>query len=356
MKKNHMPLSLNESIVLDGEIGLKEIRSLSFEPSVSITEHADHILIEGSLYLAGEGIASMDSRYDERAYSGYDRIQVINHPQDEQLEFEHYFPITVAVSSSRVSNIHQLDVYIEHIDYELKDERLLSIHADIVVDGVSENETIQPAPEEHEEESNKVNEPVDEEREEVHEEVEEVHELPIRLLPNPLNEWNGQVPQDQQVEFDLDDQSSSTEEKKKELEEIEPFIASQSAVVPEIEIRATPAAESLYAPYNEDYTSADYYNGVEDEAHAEVSGDDPSDTNDTRDEEDSQQRNDDQALMSFVSSLEEEMTTIKICIAQQDETPEMVAERYGVSMVHLMKSNHFESRAPFEKGKLIFIP
>ncbi|MDG5470974.1 hypothetical protein P6709_04380 [Jeotgalibacillus sp. ET6] len=340
MKKNHMPLSLNESIVLDGEIGLKEIRSLSFEPSVSITEHADHILIEGSLYLAGEGIASTQSGYDEHKYRGYDRIQVINHPQDEQLEFEHYFPITVAVSSSRVSNIHLLDVYIEHIDYELKDERLLSIQADIVVDGVSQTEAVQPVIHEAQEESEEGTETLEEDR-------EEVHELPIRLLPNPLNEWNGQLPQEEQVEFDLDDQASSV--KQNAQSEIEPFIASETMVIPENEVRATPAAESLYAPYNEDYTTADYYNGVETKE-----ADDPA--SETENDEDSSERSDDQALMSFVSLLEEEMTTIRIHIAQQDETPEMVAERYGVSMIQLMKSNQFESRAPFEKGKLVWIP
>ncbi|MGD7044138.1 hypothetical protein [Jeotgalibacillus proteolyticus] len=343
MKKNHMPLSLNESIVLDGEIGLKEIRSLSFEPSVSITEHADHILIEGSLYLAGEGIASTQSGYDEHKYRGYDRIQVINQPQDEQLEFEHYFPITVAVSSSRVSNIHLLDVYIEHIDYELKDERLLSIQADIVVDGVSQqSETVQPAAYETQEETEEGTESLEEDR-------EEVHELPIRLLPNPLNEWNGQLPQEEQVEFDLDDQASSV--KKNDPSEIEPFISSENMVIPENEVRATPAAESLYAPYNEDYTSTDYYNGVETEEVVDSASETETDS-----EENSSERSDDQALMSFVSLLEEEMTTIRIHIAQQDETPEMVAERYGVSMIQLMKSNQFESRAPFEKGKLVWIP
>ncbi|PPA71554.1 hypothetical protein [Jeotgalibacillus proteolyticus] len=344
MKNNQMPLTLSESIVLDGNIGLKEIRSLSFEPSVSITEHADHVLIEGSLYLAGEGTATSDSRFDENAYAGYDRIQVINQMQDEQLEFEHYFPITVNVSSSRVANVHQLDVYIEHIDYELKDERLLSIQADIVVDGVAKAEPRPPAAEFVEEKT----EPVEDKSAE--EEREEIHELPIRLLPNPFNGWNGTMPAEDTLEFDLDekfvsfvpnqetvdngdgDQAEAVKEENVDLKQTahEVIAAVQSELVPENEIRATPQEE----PQNETAR----YDEHESKGHEE------------------EYQNDDQALMSFVSSLEEEMTTLKIYIAQQDETPEMVAERYGVSMVSLMKANQLESRAPFEKGTLVWIP
>jgi len=339
MKKNQMPLTLKETIVLDGNAGLKELRSLSFEPSVSITEHADHILIEGSLHLAGEGVASLDSRFEEQDYVSYERVQVINHAMDEQLEFEHYFPITVNVASSRVENVHLLDVYIDHIDYELKDDRLLSIQADIIVDGVSKFEATVPVAEVNEADEKTVQEVTKVERE------EEIHELPIRLLPNPLHEWNGQTPIEQEVIYDLDnnnivsDQAENQIGKQKNQDEEIPNY--QGEIVQEAvysEMRATQTEELL-----------------EENETAELIEDTEYDEEDLERYED-QEPLDDQALMSFVSLLEEDMTTIKIHIAQQDETPEMVAERYGVTMVQLMKTNQFESRAPFERGKLVWIP
>ncbi|TDL34401.1 hypothetical protein E2R51_01415 [Jeotgalibacillus sp. S-D1] len=342
MKKNQMPLSLKETILLDGNAGLKELRSLSFEPSVSITEHADHVLIEGSLHLAGEGIASLDSRFDEQAYQSYERVQVINHVQDEQLEFEHYFPITVNVSSSRITNIHQLDVYIDHIDYELKDERVLFIQADIIVDGVSKEvpamKVIEPMTEIQPERDPSQETTVANETGEV--KREEAEELPIRLLPNPLKDWNGETHEEEQITFDLDEQMVINEEEQENTDSIEPHIAAFAvSEVPQTEVRAVHYEEEQHQ---------------HEEPMQEQANDEEERYEDTQDEP--AEIADDQALMSFVTSLQEDMTTIKIYITQQNETPEMVAERYGVSMIQLMKANQFETRAPFERGQLVWIP
>ncbi|MEW9500580.1 hypothetical protein [Jeotgalibacillus marinus] len=369
MKNNQMPLTLKETIIMDGEFGLKELRSLSFEPSVSITEHADHVLIEGSLHLAGEGVASVGSRFDEEANESYERIHVINHSGDEQLDFEHYFPITVNVASERVANVHLLDVYIDHIDYELKDERVLFIHADIVVDGVTKAEetiVVQPEVAEVTPDSNY--------QMEVERDVkpeEEIHELPIRLLPNPLKEWNqpsgGIEAFEGRNELDVEEMNSyqndsyvedAIEPKVADADSyvnedaIEPKIADsyvkEDAIEPEIagssvqdeplvEMRATPPLESL----------VNHQTHIEEEQQTAEADNQEAERFDVTD---------DQALMSFVSTLEDEMTTIKVHITQQDETPEEIAERYGVSMIQLMKTNQFESRAPFDRGRLVWIP
>lgn len=360
MKKNQMPLTLKETIIMDGEFGLKELRSLSFEPSVSITEHADHVLIEGSLHLVGEGIAGVGSRFDEEANQSYERVHVINRTRDEQLDFEHYFPITVNVASERVANVHLLDVYIDHIDYELKDERVLFIQADIVVDGVTKVEepvvVVQP-----EVEVADVT-PDSNYQMEVDRDVkpeEEIHELPIRLLPNPLKEWNqpngGIGAVEVRNELGVEEMNSYQNDSLVQEDAIEPKIADsdveEDAIEPEVagssvqdellvEMRATPTLESLFN--HQTYSEEEQHTAEDEETDAQ--------------EDERFDVTDDQALMGFVSTLEDKMTTIKIHITQQDETPEEIAERYGVAMTQLMKTNQFESRAPFDRGRLVWIP
>ncbi|AJD91674.1 hypothetical protein JMA_23570 [Jeotgalibacillus malaysiensis] len=278
---------LKETIIFKGDHVLSELRSLSFEPSVSITEHADQVVVEGTLHLAGEG------SYDQ----GTEQLRASEQPEvqeaivmEELIYFEHHFPLSISISAARVERKQDVEVYIDHVDYDIPESGRLAVTADIMIEGITE-----PKPEKEE----------------------------VRVLPNPLENWEGEVLE----EHEESDEGIILEQEVDQADEAEAI-----------------AEESLEA---EEFLPEELIESEVEESIAEERVEEDTESN---------QDNSGDTFTRFIRSLEEEKTVIKIHIAQQDETPETVAERYGIPMLQLMKVNQFESRRPFNRGELIRIP
>ncbi|TFE01003.1 hypothetical protein [Jeotgalibacillus salarius] len=297
MAKNTI-YKLQEHITFKGENALSELRSLSFEPSVSITEHSDQVVVEGTLLLAGEGDFEPS---DEPRDSKYAEVQAATIKEDI-LYFEHHFPLSISIASGRVPRKQDVEVYIDHVDYEIPENGILQVTADIMIEGISEPEP-EPEPE-----------------------IEEVYE-DSRVLPNPLEEWTGLMVEEEPQKDE--EQSVYNEEE----------AVSEENVIEEPD--RTPEDETV-----EPESDEDQQNDGDDNVEPRADGEEGS----------SEKNNEEDTFTRFIKSLDEERTVIKIHIAQQDETPETVAERYGVPMLQLMKVNQFESRRPFDRGELIRIP
>ncbi|MFB1080510.1 hypothetical protein [Jeotgalibacillus sp. JSM ZJ347] len=301
MAKNTI-YKLQENIIFKGKHVLSELRSLSFEPSVSITEHADQLVVEGTLHLAGEG------SYE----AGTEKYRDLKDPEvqestvmEDLIYFEHHFPLSISISSARVLRKQDVEVYIDHVDYEIPEDGILNVTADIMIEGISEPEKHKP----------------EETREE------------LRVLPNPLEQWEGMAATEEAVK---EDQKTEQAVEAGEVSAAEPVTEE-----PSVETILEPVAEQADESSREEETEALSSEAKDDE--------------DSEDEV-SNQKNREDTFTRFIKALEEERTVIKIHIAQQDETPEIVAERYGVPMLQLMKVNQFESRRPFDRGELIRIP
>jgi stage VI sporulation protein D len=61
-------------------------------------------------------------------------------------------------------------------------------------------------------------------------------------------------------------------------------------------------------------------------------------------------------LMSFMKQEEEKFTRLKMCIAQQDETLDGIAERYNVTAADIAEANGFHTNATVAKGQVLYIP
>lgn len=301
MTKNTI-YQLQENIVFKGDQVLSELRSLSFEPSVSITEHADQVVVEGTLHLAGEG--SYEPVTDQlRALQDTEVQESV--VMEDLIYFEHHFPLSISISSARVERKQDVEVYIDHVDYEIPESGRLNVTADIMIEGI-----IEPKPERAEEEP--------------------------RVLPNPLEEWEGIAEPETETKTEqlITEKTEVPEPAAQEAPEDTPETLE---AIPEI------TAEPVIKDFNEE---------VRVEVEEEIEVDDEEEFV----EEDQNEKKGEDTFTRFVKSLEEERTVIKIHIAQQDETPETVAERYGIPMLQLMKVNQFESRRPFNRGELIRIP
>jgi stage VI sporulation protein D len=61
-------------------------------------------------------------------------------------------------------------------------------------------------------------------------------------------------------------------------------------------------------------------------------------------------------LTSFMKTEEEKFTRMKMCIAQQDETLDEIAEKYSVSVTDIATSNGLHTNATVAKGQVLYIP
>ena len=58
----------------------------------------------------------------------------------------------------------------------------------------------------------------------------------------------------------------------------------------------------------------------------------------------------------FGRKQEEELVRMKVCIVQQGETLEDLAQRYEVTVQSLLLSNELESNQSVNEGQVIYIP
>jgi stage VI sporulation protein D len=61
-------------------------------------------------------------------------------------------------------------------------------------------------------------------------------------------------------------------------------------------------------------------------------------------------------LMSFMKQEEEKFTRLKMCIAQQDETLDGIAERYNVTAADIAEANGLHTNATVARGQVLYIP
>ncbi len=58
----------------------------------------------------------------------------------------------------------------------------------------------------------------------------------------------------------------------------------------------------------------------------------------------------------FAKSEAEEFTQVKICIVQQGDSLDKIAERYDVTVSQLLRANDLESPDDVHEGQLLYIP
>ncbi|WP_276916542.1 LysM peptidoglycan-binding domain-containing protein, partial [Aneurinibacillus aneurinilyticus] len=61
-------------------------------------------------------------------------------------------------------------------------------------------------------------------------------------------------------------------------------------------------------------------------------------------------------LTSFMRQEKEEFTRLKMCIAQQDETLDGIAEKYNVTPADIAMANGLHTNATVAKGQVLYIP
>ncbi|MDR7248907.1 LysM peptidoglycan-binding domain-containing protein [Bacillus pumilus] len=410
-QNNRLQFSVEESIYFKSGQEVSELLSISLDPDILVQEVNDYVSIRGSLELTGEYNINQEELLGElSSYASYREADEVKVREDGTAELLHQFPVDITIPKNKISHLNDVFVFIDAFDYQLTENRLLTIQADLAIEGLLDEETPQAPVEEpyefvhrSEEEYGDVTydyqlQPEDEEQEELQNYEREIDEDQAVLQHDTRAE---EEKQEEEIEIELVSREEETEELK-EREETEsqeevtlgyrslpeaqvqepPFFEppklleeeKQEDTFFEVEVRKDPEAaeelEETVQPYPV-FESPAYHVEEEQEAQDDTyqlgrlyEREAPKVYESAQEEEEFEEdvretsgsENSLYLTKLFAKQEEEDFSRMKICIVQQEDTVDRICERYQLNVQQLLRTNSLSVDAELEEGQILYIP
>ncbi|QOR65713.1 stage VI sporulation protein D [Cytobacillus suaedae] len=380
--------SVEESVWFQKGQEVSELVSITLDPDIVIQEHDQYVSIRGALQLSGEYRIDENRSEDEepRDYTALRVVNQVTTREDGVSELKHRFPVDVTIPKNRIQNLDDVYVAIDSFDYELPRNGCLQLVADLSISGIYGSQQSVPSLENEQEDrfdTNEVNNEIDNNPSSNEDELS-----PFVAT----REWNEQKEDNTYARNEVQE----TEELEELEEDLSPVVSEQEDTSENDE----PEEESdLYTPfeiegrkeaYHEDIDKVDeVVNDAVDDAVEEVKQpvmqigmksraedsqkwapqgrekekvaanmkDAPK--NDGEHEQQASGKRSENALYLtkiFARDDDEDFTKMKICIAQQGDTLDIIAERYEVNVQHLLRVNDIDLNHDVSEGQLLYIP
>ncbi|MCM3146870.1 LysM peptidoglycan-binding domain-containing protein [Bacillus pumilus] len=407
-QNNRLQFSVEESIYFKSGQEVSELLSISLDPDILVQEVNDYVSIRGSLELTGEYNINQEELLGElSSYASYREADEVKVREDGTAELLHQFPVDITIPKNKISHLNDVFVFIDAFDYQLTENRLLTIQADLAIEGLLDEEMPQAPVEEpyefvhrSEEEYGDVTydyqlQPEDEEQEELQDYEREIDEDQAVLQHDTRAE---EEKQEEEIEIEL----VSREEETEELEESEsqeevalgyrslpeaqvqepPFFEPPKLLEEEkredtffeVEVRKDPEAaeelEETVQPYPV-FESPAYHVEEEQEAQDDTyqlgrlyEREAPKVYESAQEEEEFEEdvretsgsENSLYLTKLFAKQEEEDFSRMKICIVQQEDTVDRICERYQLNVQQLLRTNSLSVDAELEEGQILYIP
>ncbi|MEC0669595.1 LysM peptidoglycan-binding domain-containing protein [Bacillus haynesii] len=134
-QNNRLQFSVEESICFQKGQEVSELLSISLDPDITVQEVNDYVSILGSLELTGEYNIDQTREYAELpATSRF--VEDVKLKGDGSAELTHCFPVDITIPKDKVSHLNDVFVFIDAFDYQLTDARMLTIQADLAIEGL----------------------------------------------------------------------------------------------------------------------------------------------------------------------------------------------------------------------------
>nr|WP_223255273.1 LysM peptidoglycan-binding domain-containing protein [Bacillus halotolerans] len=136
LPQNHrLQFSVEESICFQKGQEVSELLSISLDPDIRVQEVNDYVSIRGSLELTGE--YNIDQSKNTEEFDTDKRfVEEVRTREDGTAELTHCFPVDITIPKNKVSHLHEVFVFIDAFDYQLTDSRILTIQADLAIEGL----------------------------------------------------------------------------------------------------------------------------------------------------------------------------------------------------------------------------
>lgn len=339
-EQNVFRFDLNESLYFEKGQEVAEIMGISLEPEISIQEFDDFISIRGVIELQGSyQLAQTIGESDESYLDGYDSKRYIERVTETQYgvaDFRHRFPVEITVPSYRVENLDDITVFISEFDYELPESDHLYLRSTIEIHGIRNQ--------------------VEEEEVETEAETEVETEANVDVEPNPETHTEEEPiltrSEEEVFEFEVkheDESSTYIEDSPEPL----PTLSQEEVNDPDEDDR--------WKFMQKTQTFDEFFNKnpepeveVEEELHESSSSEEESYSLD-----DSDEGRTEKADLTYLADMfrggEEQYAKLKLCIVQEKDTLESLAERYETTTLHIRNQNRLEDD-DISEGQLLYIP
>ncbi|MDE3839794.1 stage VI sporulation protein D [Bacillus methanolicus] len=411
--------SLEESVWFQKGQEVEELVSISLDPNITIQENEQYVTIQGTLELSGEYKRyQTEETVEEETVSAARFIHSVEEREEGICEFLHRFPVDISIPNNRIQSVYDIDVVVESFDYLFPERSCMKLTADLKISGLyGEQQKVPVSDEELEfmqddsvrddytpvaeedDEAEKVTELYEEddkgkefklnEAEDVFEEREEELQLLSRFSPyldseeeekeenvyepfeaearkQPEAELDQQPIQEQEASsdsiFELTPESESAEKAPEEVP------VEFGVFTPEISFSSqrneapAPKAVELFENNQEEEIAEETETAeleVKQEQEPVLEEADESESSPEQAEKKKKKLSKKKSLSitEFLARKEEERhAKLKVCIVQQGETLDQLAERYDITIAQLLRVNHLEANQDVYEGQVLYIP
>lgn len=342
--QSFLRFSLEESVWFQRGQEVEELVSISLDPNITIQENDQYVTIRGSLDLSGEYKCPTESVEEENESVSLQKwVNATREREDGSWEFSHQFPVDISIPSYRVRDLSEVDVIIDTFDYVLPERSCLKLTADLNISGLYGEQSV----------------------EEEQETEEVVLDLAHRFRANE------EVAENQEAvdQNDPDYESFEVEARKEDTYFTEPTLAESSSyqqqpVTPEIHFAAF-RSEGTTAPAEDEGEVQDFSNETDvefddvveetPEVESTPSKSTPNVIDMVKKKLSGQKKS--MSISEFLARKEgDEHAKLKVCIVQNGESVDTLAERYNVPVQQLLKVNHLELNQDVYEGQVLYVP
>lgn len=381
--------SIEESIWFQRGQEVSELLSISLDPNISIQDDEQYVSIRGALILTGEYkiVQSDNEEQSLREYTNGKQVHEVLLREDGMSEFQHQFPLDITIPKNRIQNIEDVYVSIDMFDYDFPSENNLSLTADLSITGLyGEQQSVARLEDEEQEEITDI------QQEEVEqtiflEQQEEEDEMEFEPLYRHGDELEDQQKDEQAVtEFEpLYQQHEEYDEEQRDIQEInrlsagdatpdfyftdsrpsheeelyEPFEVEvkkeqpreAEAAAPSFELRA----KNIIPLWAEEENAEAETREKAYQQYAEI----------TKAEQVEEEEKPEKAVRKenalyltqlFSKNEEDDFSRLKMCIVQNGDSLEQIAERYDTNVQNLLRVNNIEDEHDLSEGMILNIP
>jgi stage VI sporulation protein D len=403
LEQSYLRFSLEESVWFKKGQEVAEFLSISLDPVVSVDEYEQYITIRGALQLNGEFRLAegegndTDIDTDSFDFVSHRFIQRVSTREDGISELSHRFPIDITIPKNRIHHLEDVYVTVESFDYDLAEDGRLLVTADISISGISEApfheefSTIEEEDDEllfepfeviarkeayEEEQRNEQAEetvsPIadtvfahaDEEREETAADRKEKklaeNAVPIENDAQMIERQEAAASSANNEANEKQEETAAGRKEKKEkklVENVVPLEHEEKTI--EKQETAPSSADNEPVKAVEENEAAEEKNVVlQQEAKVSIGAVKENDEDETKEEEKPKVKSENALYLTklFAKNQAEEFTKVKICIVQQGDSLDKIAERYDLTVQQLLRVNELESAEDIHEGQLLYIP
>lgn len=358
-----LTFSIEDSVWLNKGQQIDEIIGMSLTPEISVMQMDDHVTIQGGLRFVGEYKMMEENRQmdeeeiDEDEDSSFTALSDFRNSGDIQTEtetgtgqIEHVFPIDITIPMTRIQHVDDIYVEVSSFDYDLPEKSCIQLTADVSISGVKSDE--------QQREIELIDSEYDyEETEEDLETVVQEEEAQEESTAFQFEAYKShqEEPEEVQVAYQPKEEAPSYESNRSmEQDIIETFQQSDwQEEDHQVEAQSDPTTYS-----NQDVEEAPAYRYVTETEQMDIQESyEPEEVDIEEEVQEAVKKERDSAsyLTSMLRNEDEQFSRWKMCIIQEEETLQVIADRYELSTSQLTRYNNLDSEK-VEEGQIIYIP